>query len=186
MPDTSPSPSSALPPPFSQPKTAAQASVEGETWEVVEAKGNENQDEPAYHILSPTGTLPLYHRDNQDLQQVCDEHYASLLRVAQQKQDSAEKEAVAAATVSRPMAFIALFNELAREIHENAKAKGYWETERNDVEIIALMHPVICLACWVVQPDNSEGICVACHRRTGLQPVIFAQNKNLGEQGGQS
>jgi NTP pyrophosphatase (non-canonical NTP hydrolase) len=32
------------------------------------------------------------------------------------------------------------FDFLAREIHQTAKDKGWWEDERNDGEMIALMH----------------------------------------------
>jgi NTP pyrophosphatase (non-canonical NTP hydrolase) len=32
------------------------------------------------------------------------------------------------------------FNEVAKDVHEWAKSKGFWDTERNDAECIALMH----------------------------------------------
>jgi len=38
------------------------------------------------------------------------------------------------------MNFINAWNELATDIHDNAKNKGWWDTERNDGEIIALIH----------------------------------------------
>ncbi len=36
--------------------------------------------------------------------------------------------------------FINLFNQFARDVYENAKTKGWWDTERNNGEMIALMH----------------------------------------------
>lgn len=36
--------------------------------------------------------------------------------------------------------FILHFNKLAEEVHKTALEKGWWENERNDGEIIALMH----------------------------------------------
>ena len=32
------------------------------------------------------------------------------------------------------------FEELAEQIHDNAKAKGFWETDRNNGEMLALIH----------------------------------------------
>lgn len=36
--------------------------------------------------------------------------------------------------------FIASFREIAHEVNQNAKNKGFWETDRNDGEILALIH----------------------------------------------
>jgi len=36
--------------------------------------------------------------------------------------------------------FIESFNKVQKEVHETAKSKGWWDTERNDGELIALMH----------------------------------------------
>ena len=36
--------------------------------------------------------------------------------------------------------FIGAFNAIAKDIHATAKEKGWWDKERNDGEIIALMH----------------------------------------------
>ena len=38
------------------------------------------------------------------------------------------------------MSFETDWNTLAASIHANAKAKGFWEGERNDAEAIALIH----------------------------------------------
>lgn len=32
------------------------------------------------------------------------------------------------------------YNAIAAEVHQTATEKGFWETERNDGELIALMH----------------------------------------------
>lgn len=36
--------------------------------------------------------------------------------------------------------FLCWFDALAAEIHANMRASGWWENERNDYELIALMH----------------------------------------------
>lgn len=36
--------------------------------------------------------------------------------------------------------FINLFTNLQRLVHKTAKEKGWWDKERNDAEMIALMH----------------------------------------------
>ena len=36
--------------------------------------------------------------------------------------------------------FIESWDELATEVHSTAKEKGWWDNERNDGELIALMH----------------------------------------------
>ena len=38
------------------------------------------------------------------------------------------------------MSFIKEYNALARSIHQTARDKGWWDRDRNDGEIIALMH----------------------------------------------
>lgn len=51
-----------------------------------------------------------------------------------------EKADVIAESTTRQNNFILFFNHLAREVYENAKAKGWWDVERNNGEMIALMH----------------------------------------------
>lgn len=38
------------------------------------------------------------------------------------------------------LSFITAWNQVADDTHETAKAKGWWDKERNDGEIVALMH----------------------------------------------
>jgi NTP pyrophosphatase (non-canonical NTP hydrolase) len=38
------------------------------------------------------------------------------------------------------MTWVTSMNEVAEEIHNNAKAKGFWDKERNDGEALALIH----------------------------------------------
>lgn len=38
------------------------------------------------------------------------------------------------------MTFIAAWNATAADVHANAKAKGWWDSDRSDGEIIALIH----------------------------------------------
>ena len=48
-------------------------------------------------------------------------------------------------------------NELAQIVHEIAKSKGFWDQERNDGELIALMHSELSEALEVLRyPDHAE------------------------------
>ena len=38
------------------------------------------------------------------------------------------------------MSFVKKFNEVAKAVHDNAVAKGWWEGDRNEGELIALVH----------------------------------------------
>jgi NTP pyrophosphatase (non-canonical NTP hydrolase) len=50
--------------------------------------------------------------------------------------------------------FIREFNEVAGEVHQTAVDKGWWETERNDGEIIALMHSELSEALEAIRHGN--------------------------------
>ena len=50
--------------------------------------------------------------------------------------------------------FIEAWNKKATEVHETAKAKGWWSTERNDGEIIALMHSELSEALEALRNGN--------------------------------
>jgi NTP pyrophosphatase (non-canonical NTP hydrolase) len=57
-------------------------------------------------------------------------------------------------TIARQKAFIDLFNLLASEVYENAKAKGWWDSDRNDGEMIALMHSELSEALEAIRNGN--------------------------------
>jgi NTP pyrophosphatase (non-canonical NTP hydrolase) len=52
------------------------------------------------------------------------------------------------------MTFTKAWNEKATEVHETAKAKGWWDVERNDGEIIALMHSELSEALEALRHGN--------------------------------
>jgi len=82
--------------------------------------------------------------------------------------------------------FMNSFNILAKGVHNNAINKGWWETDRNDGELIALMHcelseAVEALRCNI---DKSEHIPEYSGVEEELADVIlrimdFAQARNL-------
>ncbi len=51
-------------------------------------------------------------------------------------------------------AFVEEFNAVAGAIHETAVAKGWWETDRNDGEMIALMHSELSEALEAIRHGN--------------------------------
>lgn len=50
--------------------------------------------------------------------------------------------------------FIDSFNTLAKEVHSTAKDKGWWDKERNDGEMIALMHSELSEALEAIRHGN--------------------------------
>ena len=50
--------------------------------------------------------------------------------------------------------FTEAWNEKATEVNETAKAKGWWDDERNDGEIIALMHSELSEALEALRHGN--------------------------------
>lgn len=52
------------------------------------------------------------------------------------------------------MIFINVFNAVAKQIHDTAKQKGWWNNERNTGEMIALMHSELSEALEAVRHNN--------------------------------
>jgi NTP pyrophosphatase (non-canonical NTP hydrolase) len=50
--------------------------------------------------------------------------------------------------------FIQAYNQQAQAVHQTAKEKGWWDTERNDGEIIALMHSELSEALEAMRHGN--------------------------------
>jgi len=50
--------------------------------------------------------------------------------------------------------FTGAFNEVQRRIHDNAVAHGWWETERNEAEVIALCHSELSEALEAMRHGN--------------------------------
>ena len=57
-----------------------------------------------------------------------------------------------------------MLNELAKEIHENAVAHGWWEEERKFEEIIALCHRELSEALIEYQTEEQKFYCYLCMR----------------------
>jgi hypothetical protein len=52
--------------------------------------------------------------------------------------------------------FVESFNELATDVHENAVQHGWWEKDRNDGELIALMHSELSEALEALRNGNPK------------------------------
>lgn len=50
--------------------------------------------------------------------------------------------------------FIGAVNEMSAAIHDNAVAHGWWDTDRNDGEMIALMHSELSEALEAIRHGN--------------------------------
>ncbi len=59
-----------------------------------------------------------------------------------------------AALARTPEGFVAVFEAMAAAVHANAAAKGFWAGERNDGEVIALMHSELSEALEAVRHGN--------------------------------
>lgn len=57
---------------------------------------------------------------------------------------------------SQETAFIASFIFQQDEVHKNARAKGWWDEERNDGEAIALMHSELTEALEALRSGNPD------------------------------
>jgi NTP pyrophosphatase (non-canonical NTP hydrolase) len=49
--------------------------------------------------------------------------------------------------------FISFFNYVSTKVHETAKSKGWWDNDRNDGELIALMHSELSEALEALRHD---------------------------------
>jgi len=47
-----------------------------------------------------------------------------------------------------------MFNDMAMEVHKNNVEKGWWEKDRNDLELIALMHTELSEATEALRHGN--------------------------------
>lgn len=50
--------------------------------------------------------------------------------------------------------FIGAINEIQSEVHQTARDKGWWDAERNDGELIALMHSELSEALEALRHGN--------------------------------
>lgn len=57
-------------------------------------------------------------------------------------------------TVSNGETFIRSFDQLAQAVYQNAVNKGWWEKDRNDGEVIALMHAELSEALEWIRDGN--------------------------------
>jgi NTP pyrophosphatase (non-canonical NTP hydrolase) len=52
--------------------------------------------------------------------------------------------------------FVKLFNNKAKEIHDVSVSKGWWDKERNEGEIIALIHSELSEALEALRGNNKK------------------------------
>lgn len=50
--------------------------------------------------------------------------------------------------------FVEIFNAIADDIHAWSRTKGWWDAERNDGEVIALMHSELSEALEAIRHNN--------------------------------
>ena len=50
--------------------------------------------------------------------------------------------------------FVTAFDDMSVAVHQNAVAHGWWETDRNDGEMIALMHSELSEALVAIRHGN--------------------------------
>lgn len=55
-----------------------------------------------------------------------------------------------------PAVFVKSFNALAADIHQTARDKGWWDGERNDGELVALMHSELSEALEALRNGNAS------------------------------
>jgi NTP pyrophosphatase (non-canonical NTP hydrolase) len=53
-----------------------------------------------------------------------------------------------------PSPFVAAFNQMADEVHTTAREKGWWDTERNDGEILMLVVTELAEVCEALRVNN--------------------------------
>lgn len=56
--------------------------------------------------------------------------------------------------VTEGQLFSDAFTETAHQVHQNNIAKGWWDTDRNDGEMIALMHSELSEALEAIRHNN--------------------------------
>ena len=68
--------------------------------------------------------------------------------------------------------FELVFLRWQEAVHQNAKAKGWWDDERNDGEAIALMHSELSEALEVLRKDP-EAMDEKCPKHKALARTII-------------
>jgi NTP pyrophosphatase (non-canonical NTP hydrolase) len=57
-------------------------------------------------------------------------------------------------TTDEIIVFVEAWHDVAAEVHANAKAKGFWDKERNDGESLALIHSEVSEALEALRKGN--------------------------------
>ena len=78
------------------------------------------------------------------------------------------------------------FEQLQQEIHETAIDKGWWEQDRNDGELIALIHSEVSEAFEAIRKHNPESEKIPGFSQleeeladTVIRIMDYAQSRNL-------
>jgi NTP pyrophosphatase (non-canonical NTP hydrolase) len=96
-------------------------------------------------------------RSNAELRQMLIEHVWAYLPVSSPGAaliDEVAERLINPAQLDMETLFVLSFNEIGADVNSNARKKGWWDTDRNDGEAIALMHSELSEALEAIRHGN--------------------------------